>query len=88
MIDLFSLAKEYPAYSFPLAIVFGFVSDYIYAKYLQSVSDRRPFAAANWSFVFTIMCLGLTMSLIKGALPLICGYLTGGYAGTWNATKK
>jgi hypothetical protein len=60
----------------------------MYAKYLQAATDNRPFTACNWSLAITILCLGLTISLIQGAILMVVSYLVGGYAGTWVATRK
>ena len=86
--QIFEFAKTHPMYAIPIGVTFGFVNDYMYAKYLQAATDHRPFAASNWSLAITILCLGLTMSLIQGAMLMVCSYLVGGYGGTWLATKS
>lgn len=86
--QVFALAKVHPGYSITIGMILGFANDYMYACYIQSVADKKPFAACNWSLAITILCMCVTVSLIQGAMLLVGSYLVGGYGGTWLATKR
>lgn len=72
-----------------LALVFvGFVGDYLWARYMRAVSEHKRFAAANWSLACTVVYLFLTLSIVEKSVIHICGYLVGGYLGTFLGTKR
>jgi hypothetical protein len=81
------LAQRYTYAFCCVYFVVGLVNDYIYARYMIAVADRKPFAAANWSLVFTLLWLVFALSIVEKSVPLISSYLVGGYLGTYFAVK-
>ena len=81
-------AKEHLYLSMAMTFFVGIIGDYIYARYMLAVADRKPIAAANWSFLFTVLAIFLTLSIVEKSIPHIVSYLIGGYAGTYFATKN
>lgn len=89
MIDAITeFAQNHLYVSVCICLVLGLISDYVYACYMIAVTQRRPFAAANWSLIFTVLWLALALSIVVKSTPLISAYLVGGYIGTYLATRK
>ncbi len=89
MIDtLNEWSTNYFGFSCVLAALAGFFADFVYAKYMQAVADRRPLAACNWSLVYTCIALLLIAALIGQSIWHILCYLAGGYYGTWHGTRN
>lgn len=69
-------------------MLLGFVMDWVWAKYTVSMTEGRPFVAANYSFLIYLFGLFYTMMIVAGKFELVAGYLVGGYAGTYFAVKR
>jgi xanthine/uracil permease len=72
-----------------ITILIGFLAgmgtDFIWAKYVDTIAQKRAFAAANWSIAIHVCSLVATVLLIDKAYLAIAAYLIGGYIGTFCA---
>lgn len=70
-----------------IAVALGFITDYVWCKWMQSVQKQKPFYAANWSLTIGVFSLVYTLAIVANEVMPVLGYLMGCYCGTFVATK-
>jgi len=66
----------------------GIFGDFAWAKWSENCSKKKPYLAANWSFMIYVFSLAYTMSIVEGKWQLVIAYLIGSYIGTVLAVKS
>lgn len=67
------------------AFIIGIATDWLWTKYVYSISQKNAFWAANWSLAIHLCSLFATYLLIDKEYIAVIFYLIGGYAGTYLA---
>lgn len=71
-----------------ISFLFGATTDYIWCKWMDNVTNKNPFYAANWSVLIIIIGLAYTKIIIDGQWMAVITYINGAYLGTYYAVYK
>lgn len=70
-----------------LAFILGVVTDFVWAKYMQSVTVHKAFSAANWSILIYVCGIYYTLLVVEHNIAAILAYLVGGWIGMYCSVK-
>jgi len=66
-----------------VAFISGFVMDLVWTLCITAVTQRRPFAAANFSAVLYVCTIVSTVLIVERCFIAVAAYIVGGWLGTY-----
>ena len=73
----------HPVFASIIACLVGFFTDMVWAVWANSVGEKRPIKAANFSVLIYLFGMCYTLFIIDKNLIPILGYVVGGWLGTF-----
>ena len=74
-----------PWLSLPVVFGVGLVSDFVWARTVGSVGQKRKLAAANWCLVQNVCGLWFTLSITESSTMGVFAFLMGAWIGIFVA---